>query len=183
MTSPREARSLLNSVEETRTKTREVLDPSYFDIGFLLVAQSAAVLVAIGHTTDPAREIVVPVLIAAGLGLCGVMTFRASARLGARLGVRAHRRTDRSLRGRCHHQLRRTRARRVGRSGDRPRCRLDRSRHHHAQGHDARVRLGLLPFPARRQALDWHAGLAFGLLAVYLALIVFAFRKDIFGKS
>ncbi|MEY2470596.1 MAG: hypothetical protein QOF21_3294 [Actinomycetota bacterium] len=87
MTTRRDARLLLNSVEEARTKTRDALDPSYFDLGALLVAQSAAVMFAVGHTTDSAKDIVVPALIAAALGVCGVMTLRESRRLGGKIRV------------------------------------------------------------------------------------------------
>lgn len=76
---------MLNSVEEARTKTRNAINPSYVDLASLLVAQIAAVFVALGHTTDSTRDITLPALVAAMMGVCGVMTLRDSRRLGGKL--------------------------------------------------------------------------------------------------
>ena len=182
MTSRSEARALLSSVEEARSKTREALNPSYFDLASLLVAQSAAVLISLGHTTDAGSEIVVPLLIAAGLGICGVMTMRTGSRLGARLGVArvavpvALLVADIVVNFTVHGQGELAgRAIALGLAG----VLLGAF----TRNLTTPSFTGVFAIIGGADALDWNPGLAFGLLALYLGALVLIGRKQIFGKS
>jgi len=179
MTSRREARLLLNSVEEARTKTRDALDPSYFDIGALLVAQSAAVIVAVGHTTDTWRDIIVLTLIAAGLAVCGVMTARAGSRLGAKIGVArivvpvALFVTDVVINFTVDGQGElASRALALGVAAALIGA-ITRKLAVPAIG-------GVFAFLAAANALDWNAGLVISTLVVALVVMAIVWRKDIF---